>query len=218
MKLFLNKLDIWLGRLVAALMLPLLYLSFFALSAFMLFVIGIGIFEYEIGLSDVDRLEFLLISLMLLTTYRLFYRGRKLSWSFWRLLKRFCFVTAIVILIDFFIFGLFMSVVLFEKGVVQASVLYQYQDAQFFILGAILVLALYAAAPLPPLFKAKQAKNEALTDKPSKADNPDEAISGRGEGFTYKDANEQPEKQSNERVDPWLSEGVGKSSQFGKGV
>ncbi len=64
MNAFLSQVDLWLGRFVTAFMLPILYLSFAALSAFMLFVIGLGIFEYEIELSDVDRLEFLLISLV----------------------------------------------------------------------------------------------------------------------------------------------------------
>ena len=133
MRSLIGQVDLWLGRIVTAIMLPLLYLSFAALSAFMLFVIGLGIFEYEIGLSDVDRLEFLLISLVLLTSYRLFYRGRQLGWSYWRLLKRFCFVTAVVILIDFFIFGLVVAIVLYEKGKVMAGTFYQYQDAQFFV-------------------------------------------------------------------------------------
>jgi len=218
MKLFLNQLDIWLGRLVAALMYPLLYLIFLALSLLMFVGIGADIFEYDAGLSDVDRLEMLLLSLLLLASFRMFYRGRQQHWSYWRLLKRFFFVTGTVALINSLVFSLMISGLLIEQGEVRVNILYQYEDANFFITGAILVLALYAAAPLPPLFKAKQAENEVLTDKPSKTDNPNEAISGRGEGFTYNDVSEQPEKPTNERVDPWIPEGVAKNSQFNKGV
>ncbi|MGB0467631.1 MAG: hypothetical protein ACPGF7_08915 [Pontibacterium sp.] len=185
MKSLIGQVDLWLGRIVTAFMLPILYLCFAALSAFMLFVIGIGIFEYEIGLSDLDRLEFLLISLVLLTSYRLFYRGRKLGWSFWCLIKRFCFVTAVVILIDFFIFGLVVTIMLYEKGKVMAGTLYQYQDAQFLVLGGVLVLALYAAAPLPSLFRPKSA----LEDSEPKAE--DEV------------SNEKVGNIADEIVDPW---------------
>lgn len=188
MKVFLSQVDLWLGRIVAAIMFPLLYLCFAVLSAFMLFVIGLGIFEYEIELSDVDRLEFLLISLVLLTSYRLFYRGRQLGWSYWRLLKRFCFVTAVVILIDFFIFGLVVAIVLYEKGKVMAGTFYQYQDAQFFSVGAVLVLALYAAAPLPSLFKPKKLPE----DCEQKAE---DELSNETQGNTV-----------DEVVDPWSAQ------------
>jgi len=188
MKVFLSQVDLWLGRLIAAIMLPILYLTFAVLSVFMVFVIGLGIFEYEIGLSDVDRLEFLLICLVVLTSYRLFYRGRKLDWSYWRLLKRFCFVTAVVILIDFFIFGLVVVIVLYEKGKVMAGTFYQYQDVQFFAVGAVLVLALYAAAPLPSLFKPKQA----LEESEQKAE--DER------------SNETQSNPADEVVDPWSAQ------------
>lgn len=224
MKLFLNHLDIWLGRLVVALMLPLLYLSFLALSLLMLYVISVSIFEYGAGFSDVDRLEILLMSLLILASYRLFYRGRQQHWSYWRLLKRFFFATATVTLMDTFVFNVIISMLLRENGKVLMNDLHQFTDTHLFISGAILVLALYAAAPLPPLFKGKQVENELPVakadnaDKTDKSDMADETISGRGEGFTYKDVNEQSNKQANEPVDPWLVEGVVKNSQINKGV
>lgn len=197
MKLLFSQVDLWLGRLVAAVMVPLLYLCIFAFSLLMFFAIGFGIFEYEIGLADVDRLEFLLVTLVLFTSYRLFYRGRKEGWDYWRLIKRFSFVTAIVILIDVFIFNLILTVLLVEKGKVMVATLYQYQDAQFFIAGGVLVLALYAAAPLPPLFKSKVVPNES------------------GEEVPEVDVAEQEEK---DHVDPWSGQSGAQEEQVSKGV
>jgi hypothetical protein len=220
MKLFFNQLDIWLGRLVTSLMLPLLYLCFFTLSLLMFYVIGISAFEYEISLLDIDRLEVLFLSLLLLTSYRLFYRGRQQYWSYWRLLKRFFFVTGVVALFDIFAFDLLISASLLEKSNVLANILHPYQDIHLFSLGSLLVFALYAAAPLPPLFKDKQAGNDEPTtadnaNRSDIADKSDDTIVGRGEGFTFRDVN----KQSHERVEPWFDESFNKDNHHsGKGV
>lgn len=231
MKLFLNHFDIWLGRLVAALMLPLLYLCLFALSVLIFYGLGIRIFEYDAGLSDVDRLEMLLLSLLLLTSYRLFWRGRQQGWSYWRLSKRFFFVTGVVTLVDVLAFTIIVVVLLNKEGEVQANFLYQYHDAQLFFSGVLLVLALYAAGPLPRLFKDKPVENETPLDRSesidtkegvNKTEEPEtdeDGLSGRGEGFTFKEVNEPELKpQPKENVDPWLSEGVAKNNEFNKGV
>lgn len=153
MKSILNTLDILLGHLTAGIMTFLLYLSLGAVAALSLIAIPVGFLEYRTGINDLDLAEIGSLALLCLVIWRFFSRGMSLKWSRWQLARRFVHAVAINALIVAFILFSLLVVGLVTKGEVELSSLYKLHEVTTFSLSLIMIVTIYASAPLSPFYK-----------------------------------------------------------------
>jgi hypothetical protein len=169
MKAVLNVIDILSGRLLAAIMIPLLYISMLLFALAMPVWLSLSVFEYQSGLDDLDSLEALLLLLLSAVSIRFFWRSQQQRMGVWWQLKRFIFVVGFVSLV-YCCIGFFSYVfILYEEGQINQSDLVGLDDLEFFAVGVVLFFSIFAAAPLPPLFNKKLAVD---SDDEGKVDEP----------------------------------------------
>lgn len=157
MKAVLNVIDILSGRLLAVIMIPLLYISMLLFALAMPVWLSLNVFEYQSGLDDLDSLEALLLLLLSAVSIRFFWRSQQQGMSIWWQLRRFIFVLGIVSLIYCFIGFSLYGFILYKEGQIIQSDVVGSDDIEFFVVGAVLFFSIFAAAPLPPLFNKKLA-------------------------------------------------------------
>ncbi|MCL1095919.1 hypothetical protein [Shewanella kaireitica] len=153
MKSILNTIDILLGHLAAGIMTFLLYLSLGAIATLFLITIPVGFLEYRSGINDLDLAEIGSLALLCLVVWRFFSRGLSLQWSRWQLVRRFIHAVAINGLIVAFILSFLLVVRLVTKGEVELSSLYKLHEITTFASSLIMIVTIYAAAPLSPFYK-----------------------------------------------------------------
>ena len=158
MKSILNTLDIFLGHLVAGVLTLLLYLTLFLTTIAYLFFIPYGFFEGAAGLSELDALEVGILALLGLVIWRFFKRGRQLGWRWWQMTRRFVFAVAIMGLIIGIIEYIVIMTELTEKGSLELEYISGYAEVEAFVNSVLIVLTIYAGAPLPRLMQKKKSE------------------------------------------------------------
>lgn len=157
MKSVLNTLDILLGHLLAFIMNLFLYLILFIAAVIALFTVPTLIFEGSLSLSELDIAEIGIVVSLFLVSWRFFKRGRQLSISRWQLTRRFVFVSAITMLIVKAIEYYSVFNVVSKSDTVGLNHFNQNSEAFGLFATIMIILAVYAAAPLPKLWNRRQS-------------------------------------------------------------
>ena len=157
MKSILNTLDILLGHIVAFIMNLFLHFSLFIAAVIALFTVPSMMFEGNLSLSELDLAEIGMVVSLGLVSWRFFTRGRQLCISRWQLIRRFVFVTALTLLTVTAIEYSVISNVVSKRGGVGQGDFNQLSDAFGLFATIMIILAVYAAAPLPALWSKRQS-------------------------------------------------------------
>lgn len=152
MKSILNTLDILLGHLAAWIMTFLLYISFGAIAVIYLIFIPFSFFEYGVNINELDLTEVSIFALLLLVIWRFFRRGISQKWSYWQLVRRFVYTVTVNALIVISCLFFMLISMLVTAGKVELSALYNIDETTNFVSSLMMLISIYAAAPLSPFF------------------------------------------------------------------
>ena len=152
MRAILNTVDILLGYLIASTMNILMQFILLLVAVFTLLMFPYAFLEDAVGISELDVIEIGLLATFLLVIWRFFKRGRQLCWSWWRLTRRFVFVVAVTFLVLSLIEYLIILIELFDKGSIGVDFMNRHNDLTVFLATIVILLAIYAGAPLPNLW------------------------------------------------------------------
>lgn len=156
MKSILNTIDILLGHLLAFIMNIFLHLILFIVAVIALLTVPNMIFEGSLSLNELDFAEVAIVVSLGLVSWRFFKRGRQLCISWWQLTRRFVFVLAITLLVvKAFEYALVFDVVS-KNGAVGRGHFNEQSDVFGLFATILIILAVYAAAPLPTLWNRRQ--------------------------------------------------------------
>ncbi|WP_445776777.1 hypothetical protein [Shewanella sp.] len=169
MKSILNTLDIFLGHLANGIMTFLLYLSFGAVAMLFLISIPIDFFEYGLGMSELDLTEIGIFTCLCIVIWRFYRRGSQLYWTKWQMLRRFVFTVSSMALFLSFIALSAIWVEVSERGRLDVEFFTTVDKFDTYIFSLLIILVIYAAAPLPKLWQKKvtaDTSNEASVNQP----------------------------------------------------
>jgi hypothetical protein len=161
MKSMLNTLDILLGHLAAGIMAFLLYLSLGAVAILSLISIPIDFFEYGAGISELDLAEIGVFTCLCIVIWRFYRRGSQLHWTWWQMLRRFVYAVSSMALLTLFIGFFVVLMELMDKGWVEIEFISRYEEVGTYVSSLLIILTIYAAAPLPKLWQQKEAVDKA---------------------------------------------------------
>ncbi|WP_028112880.1 hypothetical protein [Ferrimonas kyonanensis] len=174
MKSILNTLDVLLGHLVAGGMTLVLYFCLAVVAIVSLVAIPGTFFEYASGISDLDLSEIGVLLLLGLVTWRFFSRGKSQYWTPWQLICRFVHVVAVsVMVMAFILFGVMVRV-LWMQGTLQLSDFARAQELVTFAANLIIIITVYAATPLPPVFNKGKGRDPVASAEPDMVDSVDD--------------------------------------------
>ncbi|WP_434953184.1 hypothetical protein ACRWQL_09100 [Shewanella sp. HL-SH4] len=155
MKSILNTLDIFLGHLTAGVMTFLLYLSLGVVAILTVISIPIEFFEYGTGISELDLAEIVIFTCLCIVIWRFYRRGSQLYWTRWQMLRRFVFTVSSMALLLSFIALSVIRVEFSVNGRLDVEFFTTVNKFDTYISSLLIILVIYAAAPLPKLWQKK---------------------------------------------------------------
>lgn len=177
MKSILNTLDILLGHLAAGIMTFLLYLSLGSITVFCLVAIPFEFLEESNSISELDAMELGLFILLAGVIWRFYRRSSQLQWSWWQKQRRFVYAVSSMVLLISFIELVAVWGEVMDKGRLEIEFFNSYEEVGNYVSSLLIIIAIYASAPLPKLWPKKSAAEKADEQSVRPSENVSESIS-----------------------------------------